>query len=69
MLVKNYRPISLLPIFGKKFEKVVYNSLFNYFQSNSFFRLPNLAFFQVIHILHQQFIKFKLLWMKIPLLM
>ena len=35
MLVKNYRPISLLPIFGKKFEKVVYNSLFNYFQSNT----------------------------------
>ena len=37
MLVKNYRPISLLPIFGKKFEKVVYNSLFNYFQSNRLF--------------------------------
>ena len=37
MLVKNYRPVSLLPIFGKKFEKVVYNSLFNYFQSNRLF--------------------------------
>ena len=30
--VKNYRPISLLPIFGKVFERVIYNSLFNYFQ-------------------------------------
>ena len=37
MLVKNYRPISLLPIFGKMFERVIYYSLFNYFQSNSLF--------------------------------
>ena len=29
MLVK-----MLLPIFGKMFERVIYNSLFNYFQSN-----------------------------------
>ena len=34
MLVKNYHPISVLPIFGKMFEKVIYNSLFNNFQSN-----------------------------------
>ena len=33
-LVKNYRPISLLPIFGKIFEKVIYNSLFEYLKSN-----------------------------------
>ena len=37
MLVKHYRPISLLPIFGKMFERVIYNSLFNYFQSNRLF--------------------------------
>ena len=37
MLVKNYRPISLLPIFGKMFERVIYKSLFNYFQSNRLF--------------------------------
>ena len=37
MLVKNYRPISLLPIFGKVFERVIYNYLFNYFQSNRLF--------------------------------
>ena len=29
-LINNYRPISLLPIFGKIFERVMYNSLFNY---------------------------------------
>ena len=37
MFVQNYRPISLLPIFGKFFERVIYNSLFNYFQSNRLF--------------------------------
>ena len=35
-LVKNYRPISLLPIFGKILEKVIYNQLFEYFQENKF---------------------------------
>ena len=36
-LVKNYRPISFLSIFGKIFERVIYNSLFNYFISNKLF--------------------------------
>ena len=33
-LVKNYRPISLLPIFGKIFERVIFKELFNYFHKN-----------------------------------
>ena len=33
-LLKKYRPITLLPIFNKVFERVIYNSLFNYFVSN-----------------------------------
>ena len=37
MLVKNYRPISLLPIFGKMLERIIYNFLFNYSQSNRLF--------------------------------
>ena len=33
-LMKNYRAISLLPIFSKIFERLILNSLFNYFIQN-----------------------------------
>ena len=36
-LIKNYRPISLLPIFSKTFERFMFNSLFNYFIQNKLF--------------------------------
>ena len=29
-LVKNYRPISVLPIFGKIFEKIIFDRLYNF---------------------------------------
>ena len=29
-LVKNYRPISLLPIFGNLFEKIIFNKIYNF---------------------------------------
>ena len=32
-LLENYRPISTLPIFGKIFEKIIYERLYNYFTS------------------------------------
>ena len=35
--LKNYRPISLLPAFSKVFEKVMYNKIMNYFDSNNLF--------------------------------
>ena len=36
-LIKNYRPISLLPIFSKVFERLIFNSLFYYFIQNKLF--------------------------------
>ena len=34
-LIKNYRPISLLPICGKMFEKIIFNNLYSYLTTNS----------------------------------
>ena len=35
--MKNYRPISPLPIFRKIFERVIFKDLFNYFHKNEVF--------------------------------
>ena len=35
--VKNYRPMSLLPIFGKIFEKCIFDSVYTYFENNNLF--------------------------------
>ena len=43
---KNYRSINLLPTFGKMFERVIYNSFFNYFQSNRLFTPSRSVFLQ-----------------------
>ena len=34
-LIKNYRPISLLPVCGKILEKIIFNNLYNYFTTNN----------------------------------
>ena len=35
MCLKNYRPISLLPICAKNFERLIYNDLFIFFTDNN----------------------------------
>ena len=37
-MLKNDLPIILLHIFGKMVERVIYNSIFNYFKSNRLFK-------------------------------
>ena len=34
-LIKNYRPVSLLPICGKILEKIIFNNLYSYFHTNN----------------------------------
>ena len=58
-LVKNYKPISLLLIFGKIFEKVIFMYLFNYFHKNELFSKHQSGFLpsdssvsQILSIVH-----------------
>ena len=59
-MIRNYRPISLLPIFGQIFERVIYNSLFNHFLSNKLFTPSQSSFLpgdsciaQLLSIIHE----------------
>ena len=36
-LINNYRPVSILPIFSKIYEKRIYDTLYNYFEGNDLF--------------------------------
>ena len=44
--ILNYRPISLLPIFSKVFEKLIFNNLYSYLRSNSLITSKQSGFIQ-----------------------
>ena len=44
--VKNYRPISILPIFGKIFERFMYNEIYSFFIKNNSISSNQLGFKQ-----------------------
>ena len=64
-LIKNYRPISLLPIFAKVFEKIVFDNLYNHLVINhlitknqSGFRPGDSGTNQLIYLVHEIFKNF-----------
>ena len=59
-IVDNYRPVSLLPILGKMFERVIFNSIFECLEENTLicpnqsgFRPSDSCGHQLISILHK----------------
>ena len=64
-LLENYRPVSLLPVFGKIFEKVIYSSIYEFLDKNSLlspkqsgFRPGDSTINQLIAITHEIFSAF-----------
>ena len=64
-ILKNYRPISLLPVCGKIFEKCIYNSLYSYLESNNIlskfqsgFRKGDSCISQLMAITHEIYSNF-----------
>ena len=58
--LSNYRPISVLPICGKLFEKLIYSDLYNYLSTNiildrnqSGFRTGDSCTYQLSAIVHE----------------
>ena len=50
-ILKNYRSISLLPIAGKIFERLLYDRMFEFFIANNFYLKISQALEQVILVL------------------
>ena len=64
-LIKNYPPISLLPIFSKIIERLIFNSMFNYVRQNNLFTECQSGFIpgdscvaQLLSITHENLPKF-----------
>ena len=64
-IINNYRSVSLLPIFGKIFEIILFNSLFNYIQENNLlcghqsgFQPNDSCVYQLLSIVHDIYASF-----------
>ena len=58
--LENYRPVSLLPILGNVFEKILFNDIFQYLQGNNLlcenqsgFRPSESCEYQIPSIVHE----------------
>ena len=67
--MKNYRPVSLLPICGKIFERLLYNNMFSYFiendlitQNQSVFKPGDSCINQLLSITHEIYKSFDNGW-------
>ena len=63
--IRNYRPVSLLPIFGKIYEKIIFNSIFKFLElhnllseKQSGFRPNDSCIYQLLSITHEIFSAF-----------
>ena len=59
-IVDNYKPVSLLPILRKIFERIIFNSIFEYLEENNLlcpnqsgFRPSDSCEYQLLSILHE----------------
>ena len=54
--IENYRPVSILPIFGKIFEKIIYKRLYNFFMAKGVLHEDQFGFrkgHSTAHALHK----------------
>ena len=58
-IINNYRPVSLLPMFGKILERILFNSLFNHIQENNLlcehqsgFQPSDSCIYQLLSVVH-----------------
>ena len=49
-LINNYRPVSLCPIFGKMFERIIFNNIYRYLDEHNLLNLTNQDLDQRIHV-------------------
>ena len=48
--VNNYRPVSLIPVLGKIFEKLIFDEIYFFLIGKNFSIQTNLVFDQLIHV-------------------